>query len=113
MDLIPIAYEITSLLPSYDKFGLSDQLRQSTISIPSNIAEGSKRSSRADFRQFCKIAAGSAAELETQLLTVERLYPALPVNPALELLIEIQKNAYSPLPALKQDPINYKPTTIN
>ena len=91
MDLIPLVYSVASKLPQFERYGLADQLRRSVISIPSNIAEGSKRGSRADFRQFCKIAAGSAAELETQLLATERIYSPVGIEPILSQLVEIQK----------------------
>ena len=61
-------YEITSKFPSDEKFGLTNQLRRASVSIPSNIAEGSSRSSNKDFSRFLEIAVGSAYEVETQLL---------------------------------------------
>lgn len=90
--LIKKIYEITDKLPKREDFALSSQMRRSAISIPSNIAEGSKRNSRADFKQFCKIALGSAAELETQLLIMEMLYPSIIISDDIEKDIEdIQK----------------------
>ncbi len=61
-------YKITKNFPTDEKFGLVSQLRRASISIPSNIAEGSKRSTRKDYRSFLIIAYGSGAEIETQLL---------------------------------------------
>ena len=61
-------YSITSTFPNDEKFGLTNQLRRATISIPSNIAEGSSRNSNKDFSRFLEIAIGSAYEIETQLL---------------------------------------------
>lgn len=91
MDLVELVYEITKSLPPVERFGLSSQLQRAAVSIPSNIAEGSKRSTRADFRQFCKIALGSAAEVETQLLIIDRLYPTIAISEALSLVLETQK----------------------
>ncbi|MDI1317202.1 four helix bundle protein [Flavobacterium sp.] len=61
-------YTITSKFPSDEKFGLTNQLRRASVSIPSNIAEGSSRNSNKDFARFLEIAVGSAYEIETQLL---------------------------------------------
>ena len=61
-------YLITKKFPSDEKFGLVSQLRRASVSIPSNIAEGSKRGTRKDYRSFAVIAYGSGAEIETQLL---------------------------------------------
>ncbi|WP_179335977.1 four helix bundle protein [Winogradskyella costae] len=61
-------YEITSKFPDSEKFGLTNQLRRASVSIPSNIAEGSSRNSNKDFARFLQISIGSAYEIETQLL---------------------------------------------
>ena len=61
-------YSVTKKFPTDEKFGLVSQLRRASLSIPSNIAEGSKRGTRKDYRSFVIIAYGSSAEIETQLL---------------------------------------------
>jgi four helix bundle protein len=66
-------YRLTSQFPTDERFGLSSQLRRSAASIPSNIAEGSARSSDADFARFMYNAMGSAAELDYQLLLAKDL----------------------------------------
>ncbi|WP_300567958.1 four helix bundle protein [Flavobacterium sp.] len=66
-------YTITSNFPSDEKFGLTNQLRRASVSIPSNIAEGSSRNSNKDFSRFLEIAIGSAYEIETQLLIASDL----------------------------------------
>ena len=84
-------YKYTAQLPRSEDFGLTSQLRRAAVSIPSNIAEGSKRGTRKDFRQFLHIANGSAAELETQLLISREIYPRLNWDVLLEELNTIQK----------------------
>jgi four helix bundle protein len=66
-------YATKSLFPESEKFGLTNQLRRAAVSIPSNIAEGTSRSSSKDFSRFLEIAIGSAYELETQLLIASDL----------------------------------------
>jgi len=61
-------YSATTAFPSEEKFGITNQLRRASVSIPSNIAEGSSRHSNKDFARFLEIAIGSAYEVETQLL---------------------------------------------
>jgi four helix bundle protein len=66
-------YQLTSNFPESEKFGLTNQLRRASISIPSNIAEGSSRHSNKDFTRFLQITLGSAYEIETQLLIANDL----------------------------------------
>jgi four helix bundle protein len=66
-------YTITNGFPKHEVYGLVSQMRRAAVSVPSNIAEGSARGSRKDFRQFVKIARGSKCELQTQLLIAKRL----------------------------------------
>lgn len=61
-------YQATHTFPSSEQYGLTNQLRRATVSIPSNLAEGSGRGSDADFGRFVQIAIGSASEVEYQLL---------------------------------------------
>lgn len=57
-----------SSFPKEEQYGLISQMRRSSQSIPTNIAEGCGRSSEKDFLRFCHIAMGSASELEYQLI---------------------------------------------
>lgn len=58
---------LTASFPVDERYGLSSQLRRSAVSIPSNIAEGAARGSRAELQRFLYISRGSLAELDTQL----------------------------------------------
>ena len=73
MDLVVVVYELTENFPKEELYGLTSQMRRSSVSIPSNIAEGSRRGSRMDFRHFLLNAYGSGAELETQIKIAKRL----------------------------------------
>ncbi|MDF7825402.1 four helix bundle protein [Pontiellaceae bacterium B12227] len=64
---------ISSNFPDSEKFGLTNQIRRAAISIPSNIAEGGARHHANDFIHFLRIADGSAAEVETQLIIAGKL----------------------------------------
>ncbi|QKZ11623.1 four helix bundle protein [Spirosoma sp. KUDC1026] len=65
--LVKDIYVLTTRFPEDERFGLTSQVRRASISIPSNIAEGSGRSDR-DFVRFLSISLSSAYEVETQLL---------------------------------------------
>ncbi len=67
MELVKEVYLITKALPKEEQYGLTSQIRRSSISIPSNIAEGYGRHSTNDYRRFLQIASGSLYELQTQL----------------------------------------------
>lgn len=73
IDLTEQIYILTSNFPDTEKYGLTSQMRRCSISIPSNIAEGSSRSSPKDFQHFLSISLGSAFELFTQLELANRL----------------------------------------
>ena len=65
-------YKVTRNFPVEERFGLAGQLRRSAVSISSNIAEGSSRSSRTDFARFVEIAYGSLLESISQLEIAKR-----------------------------------------
>lgn len=61
-------YEETENFPKSEEYGLKSQLRRCAVSVPSNIAEGSSRSSNKDFNRFLEISQGSLFEMQTQLI---------------------------------------------
>lgn len=67
MILVTTVYQTTKSFPKEDLFGLTSQLRRCSISIPSNIAEGSGRESNKEYVRFLNISVGSLFELQTQL----------------------------------------------
>lgn len=82
-------YKVTNEMPWFEKKGLCDQLQRASVSISSNIAEGSAKPSNIEFAHYLDASVGSAYEVETQLLIsknvgyiTEDLYD--------ELLIELQ-----------------------
>jgi len=68
VELSVAIYRATEEFPKSEIYGLTSQIRRCVVSIPSNIAEGQRRGSKKEYIQFLRIAFGSGAELETQLL---------------------------------------------
>ena len=60
-------YRVSAPFPDSETYGLQSQMRRSSVSIASNIAEGAGRATAAEFRRCVRIASGSASELETQI----------------------------------------------
>lgn len=72
IELTDHIYSFTDWFPKSEMYSLSNQLQRASISIASNIAEGSSRSSEKDFAHFLEMAIGSAFEVETQLAIAQR-----------------------------------------
>ena len=73
IQIVKMAYEQLNRMPPNSKYELGSQMFRSAISIPSNIAEGSSRSSSKDYNRFLGIALGSAFELETQIIILDEI----------------------------------------
>jgi len=65
------AFKLVSSFPKEERFSLSNQITRAAVSIPSNIAEGSSRTSEKDYHRFLELALGSSYELETQILIAD------------------------------------------
>jgi len=65
MEIVKDVYTASSVFPKQELYGLSSQMKRSSVSIPSNIAEGFNRFHNKEYKQFLYIALGSCAELET------------------------------------------------
>lgn len=66
-------FRLTETFPKEKKYGLSSQITRAAVSIPSNIAEGSSRTSEKDYNRFLQHSLGSLVELENQLLIAEAI----------------------------------------
>lgn len=73
MDLVSDVYRVTANFPREEVYGLTNQLRRSAVSVPSNIAEGQGRATKGEFIQFLCHSRGSLLELETQVLIASSL----------------------------------------
>jgi four helix bundle protein len=90
MKLAETVYVLSKNFPSDERFGLTSQIRRCAVSVPSNIAEGSKRKTKKDFAQFLRIASGSLAELETQCILASTLL-SVEIVSELEQVKEVQR----------------------
>lgn len=92
MDIVSLVYDCIEDFPKEERYDLTSQIKRCSISIPSNIAEGSARTDKA-FSHFIDISLGSSFELETQLIiALNRKYLTQEIFNKLENIIhEFQK----------------------
>lgn len=93
MNLTKKVFLMTKKFPKEEQYGLTSQVRRASVSIPSNIAEGSQRGTDKDFARYILIAKGSLAELETQLILSENFeyITSEKLNDILSDISELQK----------------------
>lgn len=93
MMLAKTVYEASKTFPREEQFGLTQQLRRSAVSVPSNIAEGSGRGTTQDYILFLQIARGSLFEAQTQIeLSCDLLFlPEPRTTEVLALCNEIER----------------------
>jgi four helix bundle protein len=73
VDLVTEIYRVTDQFPKEEQFGLTSQMRRSSVSIPSKIAEGFGRRATRDYVRFLRTAVGSLFELQTQMIIAGKL----------------------------------------
>ncbi len=97
IELTKVIYILTKQLPKEEQFGLIMQMKRSSVSIASNIAEGAGRNSTKEFLRFLSIANGSCFELHTQLILVIELglLNERVAQPALGMCVEIKRMNYA------------------
>ncbi len=93
VQLATITYKLTNKFPKEEIYGLSSQMKQASVSVASNIAEGSIRGSKKDFSHFLRMASGSIAELQTQVEICKQLPfgTKLDYNDIDSLTVEVNK----------------------
>ncbi len=99
-------YQATNPFPAEERYGLTSQMRRSSASIPTNIAEGCGRSGDAELARFLQIAMGSASELEYQMLLARDLgfLKDAAYEELMEAVIEVKKMLSSFIKTLRSGP---------
>ena len=93
IELVKEIYRLTKLFSKEELYGITNQIRRASVSIPANIAEGYTRKHRREYLQFVRISFASGAELETLLIIAKEinLSPPNEFQKSEELLNEIMK----------------------
>jgi len=111
-------YNLTKNFPREEIYGITSQIRRSSVSIPANIAEGCAKSSNADFARFLQISLGSTHEtdyllllsMELNYIDIETYKPIYnQINEVKAMLLALHKKVK---PAEKNT-LNSKPSTLN
>ena len=73
LDVVTDVYQLTATFPNEERYGLVSQMQRAAVSIPSNIAEGSRQSATISLIRYLRHSLASGAEVETQLEITRRL----------------------------------------
>lgn len=113
MDILVQSYNLATVLPSNELYGLTSQIRRAAVAIPANIAEGAGRDHIGDYLRHLSIACGSLTELETHILIGERLhyFSSQDVEPLLNQTAELGRMLTSLTKKLKARRFTQPPTT--
>jgi four helix bundle protein len=92
-------YQLTNHFPKSELYGLTNQMRRSAVSVPSNIAEGYGRNGKPEYIRFLHISLGSLRELDTQLYIAKEVGLASPelFTPVMREVDELQRILVSAL----------------
>ena len=103
MNLSIVIYTLTKAFPRDERYGLTNQIRRASVSLPSNIAEGHGRLGTNEYRQFLGVARASNFELQTQLELARRLEygDTKLIDDAENLSHEVGKMIYAILQSIK------------
>ena len=93
ISLVGESYKLTRTFPDSERFNLISQLNRCAVSIPSNIAEGSSKSTDRHFKKFLENSLGSAFEWEIQLIVAhnEGFLPKENFERLEDKILQIQK----------------------
>jgi four helix bundle protein len=105
MSLVEGIYLMCERMPKSEIYGLTQQIKRSSFSIPSNIAEGYTRGRAKEIVHFLRISNGSASELETQLLIASRLrfLRTEDISGLLNEILSIQRQIQALIKKIEQD----------
>ena len=97
MDMVEDIYNLTRYFPKEELYSLTNQMRRAAVSIPSCIAEGHDRFTGKEYKYFLRMAQGSRAEVETQVILANRLgyINKIQRDIIMEKCCEISKMLYS------------------
>jgi len=101
MDMVTEIYKVSESFPKQEVYGLTSQIRRCSVSIPSNIAEGSSRHNAKEFIQFLYIANGSLSEFETQIEIALRLGYCKDISKFIDSIKQIRSMLSGLINALK------------